>query len=95
MPSYAGGASRIDFLLKSEKIVVEVKMTSDKLRDKQIGEQLIIDIKRYEAHPDCRTLVCFVYDPDKNLRNPAGIRNDLTGKHGKVDARVIIVPEPS
>ena len=47
-PSYAGGSSRLDFLLKPEQTVVETKMASQKLRDKQVGEQLIIDISRYQ-----------------------------------------------
>jgi hypothetical protein len=91
-PSYAGGASRVDFLLKAQKIVIETKITSPKLRDKQIGEQLIIDIKRYQAHPDCRTLVCFVYDPGGFLKNPAGLSTDLSRKHDQLTVRVIIVP---
>lgn len=92
VPSYAGSSSRLDFLIKGEGIVIEAKMASEKLRDKQLGEQLIIDIKRYQAHPDCRTLVCLVYDPFKVLKNPAGIRNDLSGKHENLNVRVIIVP---
>jgi hypothetical protein len=91
-PSYAGGASRVDFLLKKEKVVVEVKITSAKLRDRQIGEQLIIDIQRYQAHQDCETLVCFVYDPGGFLKNPAGLANDLSKKHNHMLVKVIIVP---
>ena len=79
VPSYAGGSSRLDFLLKAEKAVVEVKLASEKLRDKQIGEQLLIDIGRYSGHRDCKTLICFVYDPGGFLRNPAGLEADLTG----------------
>jgi hypothetical protein len=91
-PSYAGGSSRVDFLLKSEKIVVEVKKTNSKLRDKKIGEQLIIDIKRYQAHPDCSTLVCFVYDPDGFLKNPDGLIADISRKHDDLSVRLIISP---
>ena len=91
-PSYAGSASRVDFLLKQEKVIVEVKLTSAKLRDKQIGEQLIIDIKRYQAHQDCETLLCFVYDPGGFLKNPSGLANDLSKKHDKLLVKVIIVP---
>ena len=58
-PSYAG-SSRIDFLLKSQQIAIEVKFASAALRDKQIGEQLLVDIGRYQSHPDCRRLICFV-----------------------------------
>lgn len=76
-PSYAGGSSRMDFLLKDEHLVVEVKKTRDSIRDKQIGEQLILDITKYRAHPDCKTLVCFVYDPEGLVSNPTGLENDL------------------
>lgn len=90
-PSYAGGASRLDFLLKKEEIVIETKMASTKLKDKQVGEQLIIDIARYEAHPNCKHLVCFVYDPHNNLKNPAGLEADLSKKHNNLNVKVIVV----
>ena len=76
-PSYAGSASRMDFLLKKEKVVIEVKKTRKNLGAKEVGEQLMIDIERYTAHPDCETLICFVYDPEGRVANPVGIENDL------------------
>ncbi|MCD4685113.1 MAG: hypothetical protein K8S97_04160 [Anaerolineae bacterium] len=91
-PSYAGAASRIDFVLKQEKIVIEVKMTRDKLRDKQVGDQLLIDIGRYQEHPDCETLICFVYDPGSFIRNPVGLENDLTREQKNLSVRVFVVP---
>lgn len=91
-PSYAGSASRIDFLLKPEKIAVEVKMASKFLRDKKVGEQLIVDIKRYQSHPDSENLVCFVYDPGNWIKNPIALENDLTGKHDNLNVKVFIVP---
>lgn len=76
-PSYAGNSSRVDFLLKKEKTVIEVKKTRNTMKDKDLGEQLIIDIAKYKAHPDCEKLVCFVYDPDGRIVNPEGIVKDL------------------
>jgi len=93
VPTYAGASSRMDFLLKAERAVIEVKVASDKLRDKQIGEQLIVDIRRYQAHPDCRSLLCIVYDVGSHIRNPMGLENDLSGKHGALDVRVIVTPQ--
>lgn len=90
-PSYAGGGSRMDFLLKSEQIVLETKVASSSLRDKQIGEQLLIDIKRYQAHPDCHHLICFVYDPNGYLKNPKGLENDLSRVHDKLKVLTIVV----
>ena len=90
-PSYAGGASRMDFLLKSEQIVLETKVASSSLRDKQIGEQLIVDIERYQSHPDCNHLLCFVYDPAGYLKNPSGLENDLSRVHEKLKVKVIVI----
>lgn len=77
-PSYAGGSARMDFLLKEEQIVVEAKMTRAGLGAKEASEQLIIDAARYSGHPDCKTLVCFVYDPTSLIKNPRGVERDLT-----------------
>lgn len=90
-PSYAGGASRLDFLLKKEEIVIEAKMASYRLKDKQVGEQLIIDIARYKTHQNCKYLMCFVYDPLSNLKNPAGLESDLSKKHDSLNVKVIVV----
>jgi hypothetical protein len=81
-PSYAGGSSRMDFLLKNEKVVIEVKKTRSSMSDKDLGEQLIVDIEKYQTHPDCERLICFVYDPEGLLGNPTGMENDLNSKHG-------------
>ena len=93
-PSYAGKSARMDFLLKKEKIVVETKMTREGLADKAIGDQLIVDIERYKEHPDCDTLICFVYDPMGRITNPHALIGDLQ-RQSKDDLKVIIVVEPS
>ena len=77
-PSYAGKSSRVDFLLKKEKIVIEIKKTRDNLKTGDLAEQLIIDIAKYKTHPDCKTLLCFVYDPDEKIKNYVGLEDDLT-----------------
>jgi hypothetical protein len=93
-PSYAGRSARTDFLLKQEKVIVEIKKTRKDLSDKEIGEQLIIDIERYQAHPDCKTVVCFVYDPEGRMGNPEGIIKDLESRQREsLDLKVIIAPE--
>ncbi|RQO65368.1 hypothetical protein DBR43_30525 [Pedobacter sp. KBW06] len=76
-PSYAGSSTRVDFLLKREKIVIEVKKTRASMKDKDIGNQLILDIAHYGSHPDCKKLICFVYDPENLVGNPRGLEDDL------------------
>lgn len=92
-PSYAGNASRMDFLLKPEQIVVEAKMTRKGLGQKEVVTQLAEDILRYQSHQDCRTLMCFVYDPAGRCTNPTAMENDLTKSHGDLEVIVIVQPK--
>ena len=92
-PSYAGNASRIDFILKLEQIAIEAKMTRNNLGQKEVGNQLAIDILRYQSHPDCKTLICFVYDPTGKCNNPTALENDLSKKHGDLAVLVIVRPK--
>lgn len=92
-PSYAGSNSRVDFLLKQEEVVVEIKKTRKGLGSKELGEQLIIDIQRYQVHPSCKALVCFVYDPEGRIVNPRGIENDLNKEIDDFVVYVIITPK--
>ena len=90
-PSYAGKSARMDFLLKGEGIVIEVKKTRQGLTDKEVGDQLIIDVDRYKAHQDCKRLICFIYDPEGRIGNPEGLMKDLNERHAGF-AEVIIEP---
>jgi len=92
-PSYAGGASRIDFLIKSENIGIEIKKTRPNLRDKELGGQLIIDKERYKSHHNCKTLICFVYDPEELIINPDGLASDLTEENEEMNVFVVISPK--
>lgn len=92
-PSYAGAASRTDFLLKNEQIIIELKKSRKTLRAKEVGEQLIIDSQRYQAHPDCKRIICFVYDLEGFIANPKGIENDLSKEMNGIPVSVFIRPE--
>lgn len=92
-PSYAGASSRMDFLIKEHKIVVELKKTRKGIDAKTVGEQLMVDIERYSAHPDCDVLVCFVYDPEGRISNPVGVEQDLESRsRERPKVRVLIRP---
>ena len=61
------------------------------MNDRELGDQLIVDVDRYKVHPDCKKLICFVYDPEGRIGNPEGVMNDLNTQHqGFVE--VIIEP---
>jgi hypothetical protein len=91
-PSYAGKSTRMDFLLKKDNIIIEVKKTREGLGSKEIGEQLIIDIAHYKNHPNCKKLICFVYDPEERIANSQGLISDLNREAEEMSVEVIIVP---
>ena len=92
-PSYAGANSRIDFVLKDESIIIEIKKSRKTLTAKKLGEELMIDSQRYQAHPDCKRIICFVYDPEGFITNPKGIENDLSKDTNGIPVSVFIRPE--
>ncbi|MFL5958657.1 MAG: hypothetical protein ACJ75G_00115 [Gaiellaceae bacterium] len=94
-PSYAGSRTRMDFLLKREQTVVETKMTRERLDQRRVVEELVIDKAHYRGHPDCKTLVCFVYDPEHRLTNPDALEGDLSGGEDGLATRVVVAPRPS
>jgi REase_DpnII-MboI len=79
-PSSGGASSRMDFLLRDDTIVIETKKTRQGLDQRRAFEELVIDIARYAEHPRCRTLVCFIYDPEARIGNPAGLIRDLEAR---------------
>jgi hypothetical protein len=91
-PSYAGGSSRMDFLLKDVQTVIEVKKSRKGLTAKLLGDELLVDISRYKAHPDWKKLVCFVYDPEGQIANPRALENDLSKAGQDIEVRVYIRP---
>ncbi len=89
-PTHAGAATRRDFVLKSERIVVEAKMTRKTLTAKGVGDELAADIVRYAASGDVDTLVCIVYDPGRHIINPRAIERDLEKTRSKLTVRVLV-----
>ncbi len=92
-PLSAGKSARMDFILKPESIVLEMKMTGKGFSDKEIREQLIVDISHYSQNPDCNKLVCFIYDPENRIENLDDFRNFLSENKEKPEVEVVISPK--
>ena len=67
-------------------------MTRRGLGAKELSTELIEDIQRYKAHPNCQALVCFIYDPSGLIPNPRGIEADLSRDEDPFPVRVLIRP---
>jgi hypothetical protein len=81
----------MDFLLSAERVVIEAKMTRERLGQREVVDELTIDRDHYRAHPRCDRLVCLVYDPDGRLPNPVAIERDLSTDE-PLPTTVIVTP---
>ena len=92
LPTYANGAARSVILLRPEGIVIDVKKTRQGLGTKELGEQAMVDFEHFPGL-DCRTVFCFVYDPEGRIPNPRRLESDLTGQlHGRT-TEVVVSPK--
>jgi hypothetical protein len=64
-PRYAA-VTRTDFLLAPEQIALTVKCVGP-ASGAELAKQFAEDVAYYESQGICRTLVCFVYDPERLL----------------------------
>jgi hypothetical protein len=93
MPGYEGGRARSDFVLKIERVVIVARKAGSDLVATRLDEQLSVDVEHYRNHPDCGTLVCFVYDPEGQMADAVQVENDLSGKKDGLSLRVVIAPK--
>lgn len=77
-PEYAGGSTRIDFILPDFKVAIEVKKTRESMTPKSVADELIIDRDRYAKDGRVGHLICLVFDHDGRLPNPRGLESDLS-----------------
>ncbi|WP_158846082.1 PD-(D/E)XK nuclease domain-containing protein [Saccharothrix deserti] len=89
-PSMAGASSRLDFLLREERIAIETKFMRPSLSEKKVREELANDIVYFRAHPAVGSLFVYVYDPQRTIRNPRGFERDLASAGGDLPVRAVI-----
>ncbi len=67
-PHYAPGR-RTDFLLAPQGIAITVKLVNPDVREQTIADQLKEDMAYHREQGNCTSLLCFVYDPEGDLRD--------------------------
>jgi hypothetical protein len=88
---FAGGGSRVDFLLKDVGVILETKMTRATLTDRKVGEELLVDWARYRKHPDCAAIFGLIYDPGRHIMNAGGLQADLTDLSAAVPTCALVI----
>jgi len=57
---------------------------------KELVDQLLVDIARYEENPSCKSLICFVYEPDGWTGNPSAVFADVEKVNRAIAVRVFV-----
>jgi hypothetical protein len=92
-PSYSSGAPRTTLLLNDGRLAVIVKKPRPGLNAKDLTDQLRIDAERYRSYGCCRTLLCFMYDPEGRIGNPRGLEASLTSVTDSFVIDVLVAPK--
>lgn len=83
IPKVGAKSTKIDLIIREEKILIEVKMIKVKdSNETHFIEQLKTDFESYHECKWLRKLFCFVYDPHKKTRDISNF-NDLNGERTK------------
>ncbi|MEV5650518.1 hypothetical protein AB0L57_19895 [Nocardia sp. NPDC052254] len=89
-PKMAGASSRLDFLLKQERVAIETKMIRPGLTRNKLRSELADDIVYFRAHPHVDSLFILIYDPLRKITNPTGFENDLNSDYDDFKISVVI-----
>lgn len=87
---HAGVSPRIDFLLEDENIGIEIKHVRDNRSPNKIRSELAEDKEHYRSDTQCETLLCFIYDPNQYLTNPAEFEKDVSESTDNLTTRVTV-----
>jgi len=92
VPSSVGAASRIDFLLRDERIGIEVKHIKSSTTIKGLSSEMIEDATRYREHPHFDKLIFFIYNPSYLLKSLNAIAKDIIELNKDFVVDVVIGP---
>lgn len=87
---FAGGSSRIDFILKRENIAIEVKCTRPSMTVRKLREELLSDLSSYPHHSSTEGVFILVYDKEYIVTNPVGFEDDLVEVRADLKIGVVV-----
>jgi hypothetical protein len=70
-----------DHLSRNLGTVVEAKLVRTRSHGKEIRKELNDDIGKYKADLNCQHLIFFIYDPNKHIESPMGLKKTIEGIH--------------
>lgn len=92
-PDYGGFSSQSTFFLAQGALAIILKKTRPGWGPRELISELTIDSARYATYPACKTLFCFVYDPEGRIGNPASLEELLTTHEMGLSLSTLISPK--
>jgi hypothetical protein len=89
-PKMAAGSSRLDLLLRRERVAIETKMIGDHLTLQKLREDLAKDILYFRVHQDAGSLFIFVYDPNRKILSPPGFEAAFHSDSDDFPVRIVV-----
>lgn len=89
----AGSGSKADFWIPQENTIIECKYIKPDLTREKLKGQIDKDSRDYQTRKDWKTIIFFIYDPQRLLAHPRGFENDFNSlKIGSATIKVFIRP---
>jgi hypothetical protein len=88
-PRYSLG-TRTDFWLGPDGTALTPKLATREIRPPQLRAQLQEDILFYQRERSCRSLVCYVHDPEQLLTDRQQLEAAWSGPEDDLDVRCVI-----
>ena len=91
LPKNSGGSGRIDIHLSAWRTWIETKFARHGDTERKFRDEFAKDFELYRKG-ELDVLYCFVYDPERVLRNAREMERDLTCQRDKFETRVFVRP---
>lgn len=85
-----------DFITRQARTVIEIKYVRDVSHGRYISREMHDDIETYRHHPQCRTIIFFVYDPESLIPDQEILRQQIEEPriYGGRPLRCVLIVKP-
>jgi hypothetical protein len=92
-PGYAPTHPHRALHLVEDGVVVLAKRTGSAVPTKVLRERIAEDLRHHAEDKECRSVFCFVYDPEGRIGNPRRLEADFTREEKGVSVEVLVAPK--
>jgi len=95
IPSVAGSASRCEFFLKEQRLMIEMKYVRASGDQSKIKGELLRDFADYGTYAGVDYVIVLVYDPTHQLPQAVQLKDLIVPYHGLEQVNIVVTPSRS